>query len=84
MPGFTKQNVIDNALNWGLGISDNGKFTVVVYCSDGILVLNGGSGSSGSGSSGAGSSGEDGSETVVIYFDGTAKNYNISGELYQG
>lgn len=53
MRGFTKQDVINNALNWGLGINDSGKFTVVVYCIDGILVLNGGSGSSGAGSSGA-------------------------------
>ena len=50
MPLFTMYEVATNASYWGLGFGMSGTHTVVVYCYDGILILNGDSGSSGSGS----------------------------------
>ena len=41
MPGFTINQVKTNAFDWGLGIDgDYCKFLVVVYCSDGVVVIN--------------------------------------------
>jgi hypothetical protein len=49
MLGFTTDYVVNNATNWSLGLDSNyHKFLVVVYCSDGVVVINDKSGSSGS------------------------------------
>lgn len=66
--------VASNALNWGLGIDGNGNpFLAVVYCSDGIVVLNDADSSSGGLSSNE--------KTIVRYTDGSIKVLNIKGKL---
>ena len=46
---LTCNYVVKHALQWGIGIDSNyNKFLVVAYCSDGVVVINDGSGSSGS------------------------------------
>ena len=48
--GITCDEVVSNSIKWGLGVSDQGKFMVVAYCSDGVVVINGNDDSSGSSS----------------------------------
>lgn len=47
MPNFTCNEVKDKAILWGLGITgDYIKFLVVVYCLDGVVIINDNSNSS--------------------------------------
>ena len=44
---LTCEYVVAHALEWGLGIDSNWKkFLVIVYCSDGVIVINDNNGSS--------------------------------------
>jgi hypothetical protein len=66
MPKFTCNEVKDQALYWGLGIAnDYSTFLVVVYCSDGVIIINDNSGSS---------SDAEGDLTIVTYVDGSKKD----------
>lgn len=71
MPGIDCDAVKANALNWGIGVSDYSSFLAVVYCKDGVVVLND--------SAGGSSSGDDSGLTKLTYEDGSVKTLKIKG-----